>query len=100
MSQKSQGKEGCLAGEVPEQRREMHLTWMALWGIIRKSVSEKMLSLATRLLSSKGESTVAPLSVGDNNSGNIYVFYGPVNITPTVPPSPTDPAPRLSIESN
>jgi len=76
-----------------------HTTAVALWSIIRKGISEKMLSLATRLFSSEKQSSVPSLTVGNNNKGNIYVFNGPVNFNPPVPPPPTEPS-RLQIESN
>jgi hypothetical protein len=71
----------------------MQTTIVALWAIISKGASEKLLGLATRLVAPKDPLPTTPLSIGDNNSGNIYVFHGPVNLTlPAPQPSPSRPS--------
>lgn len=62
-------------------------TSMVLWNTIRKGISEKMISLVTRLFSAEKQSS-GPLTLGNNNKGNVYIFNGPITIS-LLPVAPT-----------
>jgi hypothetical protein len=79
----------------------MHIPAVAIFWLKTKATEllNKLKAELQSLLTPEWKSAPS-ITVGDNNSGNIYIFNGPVNLTQSSTQLTTEPQSRPSIESN